>query len=223
MKRPKTNKAARRFDNAARKKGSSRVSRGVSSSRGGVLWVTQKRNQDVLATSATGGVGYVFKLSDLASSTDFTLGFDQYCIKSIGYRFYLRQAAAADSNPASAADNGLIYGSVILSHAVDYTDAALPSTLSVVQQLDGCKNEYMQISNLVSRWYNFKPKVAGAVYNNATQNSLSAAGVPKGIQWLATDFPSIEHYGLKIFVQTSFTNAQLGIEFRVTVGLRRVR
>lgn len=129
--------------------------------------------------------GYVFKLSDVQSSTEFTSLYDQYKITGIKAKFFPRVNVLQTVNQGSTFTTIPPIGTI-----VDYDDAAPPANYAEATQFMGARiHEAFKPFSLY-----FKPKISTAAYSGAF-TSYTAGGSP----WLDCNSPNIEYYGMKVF------------------------
>lgn len=129
--------------------------------------------------------GYVFKLSDVQASTEFTSLYDQYKITGIKAKFFPRVNVLQTVNQSATFTTVPPIGTI-----VDYDDATAPVNYAEATQYMGSRvHEAFKPFSLY-----FKPKISTAAYSGAF-TSYTAGGSP----WLDCNSPGIEYYGLKVF------------------------
>lgn len=210
----KTAKRKLDFSTPARKKAKVKRMRRAAKQRG----TTFNRKiviQPPAVTLADISFGQAFKLNMLDGVNDITALYDQYCIKGIGYRFRLRRYT--DTSGAQ-----LISQTLPIYHRVDLDDAGTP-TIGNMRECENLVIDYLSDSNPVSKWYNFSPRVAQAVY--AQGGLFNGYAMGKKNQWVDNSSPGVEHYGLKVYAIADGSGTQtwaFEMEIRFTIGARNV-
>ncbi len=125
-----------------------------------------------LATALT------FSIDQVPSYTDFTNFFDQYRILQV------RVTLA----PGQLGANSVVYS------AIDYDDANIPITQSDLLERETC-----QLSN--STVYLHRDLIP-AVLTETYQSNVTSGYQVKQRQWIDSAYPSVPHYGLKLFSPT---------------------
>jgi len=150
----------------------------------------------VLTSSNVGPVlgGQNFQLNTLPQVTTFTSLFDQYRITRI-------QAWLQVNQTNNGGHTGYFYS------AVDYDQSGAPSSLGALQQYQNVKMANFQNGH----YHDFVPHVAMAAYSGAFTSYAN-----QGNQWLDSNSPTIQHYGLVFGVGATTDN---GITFALNVRL----
>lgn len=201
----KPSKKARRMSRNKQKKS------GITFQRKNFANIAMQDNTTLPVDLAT---GFAFKLVDMPGVGDITSLYDQYCIKGIGYRFRLVwQELSPNLNRP--------FNNIIIIHRVDLDDAAHPTSSNIME----CENtvvDYINAQNPVTKWYNFTPRVAQALYQQG--GLFTGYGLGKKHQWIDNASTAVEHYGVKFFMPggVTGTKVQLQMEYRLTVGARNV-
>lgn len=230
---PKRNRAAaafdRAFDRAAKamsRKGrrSAKKSRRMKPTRAGIfltrkLILAKNFTHDNSAVLQDTPKGFSFKLSDCSGVNDMVSMYDQYCIKSIGYRFVLRSVFYASTGISDQQDPN-----VCIAHRVDLDDDTQPTSLSNLMECDNVVVDWLSpVGTTATRWYNFSPRVASAVFTAGS--AFSGYAVGKKGTWINNTSTGVDHYGLKAWVvQQSLvgTRWEIDLELRYTIGLKHV-
>lgn len=131
----------------------------------------------------TVGGAMLFRLSDVASSTDFTGLFDQYRISGVKLRIWWNgtQANVGSNVPAPR-----------MMYTVDYDDAEPATALDLILRQRNTTKIH-QFANGRPLTLYIKPMSASANYN---YSNLTQSYAPKR-QWLDANNANTEHYGLK--------------------------
>lgn len=130
--------------------------------------------------------GFVFKLSDLPSYTEFTALYDQYRIKAVRFQIMWQQQSF---NPQTTAP----YLGTVLT-AIDLDDSTAPASASEMYQY-----KYLKIGKSVGMTKRYlKPRTLNAIYNNGVTTAYSLQ--PRSA-WLDCANADIQHFGLKVFIQ----------------------
>ncbi len=163
-------------------------------------------------TIPNGGVGQFFKLSDLPNSSEFTALFDQYMIAGVKYRFVSR--INPDFNSTSSVKG--VYPVIKWVH--DHDDANAPSAREDLQQYPGCREFNFSSDKNCTRWMYLKPAIANEVFGT----TLTTAYQPKWRQWCDNAYPGIQHYGLKMFVDSCYAGQTIYLECKYVLKLKGV-
>lgn len=143
---------------------------------------------DIFFSSNTGPVfgGLSFRLSSLPNYTEFTNLFDQYRINKIVIRF------VPSANSDSVGSTHVIPN---FHTIIDNNDSTTPTALNELYESQSWKRTRgTQVQTRV-----FTP--SSLIDIGLSSNS------PKWKQWISTDFPSVDHYGLKYALEAT-VNAQ---------------
>jgi hypothetical protein len=132
--------------------------------------------------------GYSFALDDLPNYTEFTNLFDQYRINKVVVKFV--PSANVDAIGASQIIPSL-------HTAIDNNDATAPTALSQLY-------EYQSYKRTRGTQVHTRVWTPSALVEIST-----SASSPKWKQWIGTQFPSIEHYGLKVGCDQTVTTADI--------------
>lgn len=158
--------------------------------------------------TADTALGFVFKLSDLPSSSEFTDLFDQYKISGVKVEFIPR----GNSSDLDDGHTRLLYT------AIDRTDDASP-TLNGISQYQSMRKT--PLTRRHKRY--FKPAVLTSV---ATDPELTTTSLgSKWNQWINTAYPDVEHLGLKLFIAQLGGDIDLTLDMVITyyIGMRTVK
>jgi hypothetical protein len=167
-----------------------RMPRTVTQS-GKIIEVRDFRDQAQYALGSLGAsIGYSFfaQLSNSSELADYQALYDEYRIIRVKYQFFpVCNMYAAN---ATAAFSGTTY------FAIDLDDVTVPTNaaylLNYVNMQARSFYEYFEIT--------FKPKIAVA----ANVGSLTFSGsIPTENAWITTAAPSVQNYGLKIFLNNT--------------------
>lgn len=224
---PKRSRAAAAFDRAAgkgRKGRSSKRARRMKPSRQGIfitrkLILNKNFNHDNSTVQQDTARGYSFKLSDCSGVNDMVNMYDQYCIRSVGYRFVLRNTSYINPGTADQQDPNLC-----IAHRVDLDDDTAPTSLANLMECDNTVIDWLNPNfNTTTRWYNFSPRVASAVFTAGS--AFSGYAVGKKGTWINNTSTGVDHYGLKLWVPAqTFAGCifSIDVELRFTIGLKHV-
>jgi len=156
----------------------------------------------------TNGYATTYSLASLANSANWQTVFDQY-------RIVMVEATVFPAYIDIVLNSGGSLPSGDIITAVDYDDATTPTTAANLTGHDSCKiSNWTQIHK-----HSFRPRVAEALYSGAFTSYGNTA------TWIDSNSPSVQHYGLKILLDSSHTSmtspsliyyltARLTIEFR---------
>lgn len=226
---PKRSRAAAAFDRAAgirprKGRSSAKRQRRMKSTRTGIfltrkVLLTKNFIHDNLTVLQDTSKGFSFKLSDCSGVNDMVNMYDQYCIKSIGYRFVLRAM-----NYASASHSDLQDPNMCIIHRVDLDDDTQPSSLANLMECDNVIVDWLTPgTTTATKWYNFSPRVASAVFTAGS--AFSGYAVGKKGTWINNTSTGVDHYGLKAWVPSQIfvgTRWDIDLELRFTIGLKHV-
>lgn len=142
-----------------------------------------------IADYASGAhLAYNFALGSVPNSSEFTALFDEYKISKVKVKFMYTSSAGIQS--AGNATGYLPYVYTI----VDSDDSNALSTRNDYEQCEDMK--VSRIHNIRSRY--FTPGVSLAAYGGAFTSYAN-----KKNQWLDCGSPNVQHYGLKMFIDTT--------------------
>jgi len=152
--------------------------------------------------SVAGGA-FQFNLNSLSNAAAFVALFDQYRIRAIRLTFL----------PRTNVVSGTAYNPPLYT-VIDYDDTATLGTRSAMTQRDCCT--VTQVYESLQR--TFTPHIAVAAYSG-TFTSYANEVAP----WLDCGSPSIQHYGLKWFIDSCATPAPLwDVEIEYWIEFRNV-
>lgn len=153
---------------------------------------------DVVSGTFQVGFAHQFRLSQMATYSEFTALFDKYKICKIVYNVTFM------SNQAPVNGNSIL---PTLHICNDDDDATVPTSLLELQQRQRVKRRVMGTGSCNIK-YSFRPKIASAVYNTALSTSYA---VKSG--YLNTDNYDTPHYGIKGYINNLYmtTNNSIAI------------
>lgn len=148
---------------------------------------------------------FSFALADLPNVAEYTGLFDQYKLTGISLKIIPR--ASQFQGAASGTVNAIGYNPVIT--ALDFDDAATPSSKEVLMQYGSCK---FTGSNRIHKRY-FKPKILQPAWVNA----ISSGYASERAKWIDIANTNVAHYGLKWWVDAPALGAssESSISFNV--------
>lgn len=132
--------------------------------------------------------GYYFDLTGwLPNSTEFTVLFDQYRLRSVIFKMRLVSPPEANNTPVTLQ----YYPDVIV--AADHDDVTAPSTVDELRQFGTAKCGILK----PNYWFKYKvrPTPLTVMYHNGVTNGY---GITRNKQWLDLAYPLVRYYGLKI-------------------------
>ena len=155
-----------------------------------------------------------FRIDDLVNVADFTNMFDQYCIKS------------AMVNIRAPDVNGVAIPNPFIQYVRDTDDGVLPS-VSTFREKMGTKTVY---SNTAGRPLTLRcanPKYRQTALATLSPGVVNAYSIPKGVQWVNSSYPDVEHFGIKGILRNVYLNAATSFpwtwDVSLTVGLKDVQ
>lgn len=154
---------------------------------------------DSMSNTIQWGNSYLFKLSSVVDSGDFTNLYDRYKINGVRLKIMYQ----ADS--ASVGGLGVL---PIFNYCADYDDATVPSALNTVQTKLRARSVVLTANKPVSIY--LKPKVATAMY----QSLLTGYAVTKA-PFINSTYPDVQHYGLKTWINNFYAPA--GANNQITI------
>jgi hypothetical protein len=155
---------------------------------------TQTSGLLTVSNSAIQNPTYYFSLADLDGYAAYTGLFDQYKIDCVNFRLIPMQNAIGLSTNSTTT-------CVTLYVVVDYDDANTISTAAVARVYESC----IVVPPGVECSRTFRPRMALAAYSSTF---VSFANF--GPQWLDAASPSVQHYGIKLFIpQATAAQTQL--------------
>lgn len=133
------------------------------------------------------GAAYIFKLSSVVDSSDFTNLYDKYKILGVKLRIIMQ------SNTANVGGTSVL---PVISYCSDHDDAAIPSSLYQITTKAAYKTKVLGRS-YIDVYIKAKPAVA--MY----QGTFSGYGIT-GQPWCNSANPDIQHYGFKFWVNNFY-------------------
>lgn len=142
------------------------------------------------------GFGFNFTLNQLPNASEFTQLFDQYCIKAIKVSLVPKQGIAVQQGLVTAGALQAVMPKVW--SVIDYDDSSAPAALTDLLQYQNTK------CTRANQWHTryFKPAVADEIYNTG----ITTAYGMKRNTWIDCNNSTVEHYGLRIYVEPSTGN-----------------
>jgi hypothetical protein len=126
----------------------------------------------------------VFSLGDLDSSTEFTGLFDQYRIECVCFRLIPMQNAIGLSTNSTTT-------TVTPYVVVDYDDNNALTSAAQARSFESC----IIVPPGVGCARQFKPRIAVSAYTGSFGGFANLSA-----QWLDAASPTIQHYGVKLFI-----------------------
>jgi len=167
------------------------------------------RQLDASGSTFSGVVGstaqnaYVGQLSYLTNSAAFSALYDQYRIVAMRYTFI----------PRTNVVSGTAYNPPMYS-VIDYDDAAIIASRAAITQRANVA--VTQVYESLQR--TFKPHVAVAAYSGAFTSYKNEAA-----DWIDTASTTVQHYGLKVFIDACTTPAPVwDVEIEYFIEFRNV-
>lgn len=150
----------------------------------------------------------VFRLSDVAATSDYTALFDNYRVMSIQYRFVLRKDTSTTTVTPS------VFPRIQWVH--DFNDQIITTT-GELRQCANLREAHFNDSYMMSKWYTLKPSVLPLTYTTAIASSTG----PKWRVWLDTrNSSTVPHYGIKYQVDGLFTGAYILVECKYNLQFK---
>jgi hypothetical protein len=155
---------------------------------------TQTGGLLTVSASATQNPAYYFSLADLDGYSAYTGLFDQYKIEAVNFRLIpMQNAIGLSTNSTTTCVTPYV--------VVDYDDANAISTAAVARVYESC----IIVPPGVECSRTFRPRIALAAYSSTF---VSFENSPP--QWIDAASPSVQHYGVKLFVpQATAAQTQL--------------
>jgi len=148
------------------------------------------------------GLGFTFCLSDLSNHLAFAGLFDQYRVESVTVKVTLL------NNVSTTNTLGCLPSIISIP---DYDDAVTPTTVHQVRGRQGGKLTEFGMKR--SHTFTTRPRRAQVVANSNGSGTVTYSGaavVPKS-QWNDCLFPSIAHFGLKMWIQDFVAPGSAGV------------
>lgn len=152
-----------------------------------------------------------FSLNQLNGYGELQALFDTYRITKIQYRWVV---VRDPSNVTTAANQGL-FPRICWVH--DFNDNASISRAQMYQHA-GMREVYLSSDYQRTRWYTLKPAAQLRMYESTTSDAFT----PKWRQWIDTSEPNTPHYGLKYFIDQSYTGQIIRFEAKVSVECKGI-
>lgn len=153
-----------------------------------------------------------FALNDLYNFGEIQALFDNFRITGVRYRWVLDRNP---DNPSTVTANRNWNVRVVWAH--DFNDST-PINLTTLMQRASLREEWLNESKNMTRWYSLKPAVLAQAYETPASTAYS----PKWKQWLDTNDSSTPHYGMKFVAQNLYTGYYLRLEARISVECKGV-
>jgi hypothetical protein len=149
-----------------------------------------------LVSSGTAAVsqGYIFSLTNSGTGSAF---FDRYKIEAIRFTLVPQNTATAVYNPTSQVNLVDAYC------VVDYDDSTALSSVAAAQTFATC----IKLSPGESCSRLFAPRIAVAAYTGSFTGFLN-----QGPQWIDSASPSVQHYGVKVFIPATGVVTQTSVQ-----------
>lgn len=139
-------------------------------------------------TSSNVATAFSFPMSLLPNASEYKALYDQWKLEGIAFRVIPKTHTFQGATTGNTSTLG--YGQVIT--AIDYDDAAYPSSKDQLLQYQTCK--VTRGDEMHTRY--FKPKMLQEVF----VNSLSTGYSPQATKYTSTDYASIQFYGIKLWI-----------------------
>jgi hypothetical protein len=170
----------------------------------------------VTADSLTGcyqfGWSHQFALINSLQYNEFTQLFDKYKIVAVKYKimYQCNQAAVAGSSVLP-----------IIHYVSDSDDAAVPITYTDVTAKSSCRSKVLGNTQVVTM--TIKPHVADEIYQSALTTAYGVRKAP----YINTQYPSVPHYGVKVWMNNvlmaASNNTAITVEPTYILALRDVQ
>lgn len=144
---------------------------------------------DSMANNYQFGASYLFKLSSVVDSSDFTNLYDKYKILGVKVRIMWQ------CNQASVSGTSVL---PVISYSVDHDDNTVPSSLYAITTKATSKVKVLGQNNYVDIY--IRPRVAGQLYNTALLSGYSTVKAP----WINSTYNDVPHYGLKFWINNMY-------------------
>jgi hypothetical protein len=146
-----------------------------------------------------------FTSADILQFSSFAAVFDQYKIEAV-------EVWLTPYGPALATvynTNGHI------ASVVDYDDANNPTSIANMQEITNCVTDRFNVGH----YKKFRPHMALAAYGGAFTQFVN-----KPAQWIDCASTAAQHFGLKVGIEPTNSNADLKVDLitRITVCFRNV-
>lgn len=153
------------------------------------------------------GAARVFRLSAVPNASEFTNLYDQYQIKGVKISLIPRYTDSTAGLAAQAIGN--------VWSAIDYDDVQTPVNVETLLQYQNVKRTRM---NQVHTRF-LKPMIANEVFNTG----IATAYAPKRNVWLDCASDTVEHYGIKLWFDSSAAGVTFDVQVKFYLAFKNVR
>lgn len=154
---------------------------------------------DSMTNTYQWGNAWLFKLSSVIDSSDFTNLYDKYKINGVRLKIMYQ------AETASVGGTGVL---PIFNYAIDADDATVPSSLNTVETKGNARSLILTANKPISIF--IRPKVASALY----QSLLTGYEVKKA-PFINCTYPDVQHFGLKAWINNFY--APSGANNQITI------
>lgn len=151
-------------------------------------------------TTPTYNGGYVFKLDQVPGYAELTALYDQYRIAKVVFEII----------PQFNINALGVSGAPSLHTAIDYDDITAPPNLETLLEY----GSYKQTRGTSIHKRILVPRTAAIAFQSATTVGYTLG---RSRQWIDEQSPSVPHYGLKLFIQSTVTGGELTCFYDIKV------
>lgn len=167
----------------------------------------QLSGYSVAAGAAAAGFARVFRLSACPNVSEFTNLYDQYQIKGVKISLIPRYTMTQSGAPLAAIGN--------VWSALDYDDASAPTSVDQLLQYQNVKRT--QMNRVHSRF--LRPCIANEIFNTG----IATAYAPKRNTWIDCTSDTVEHYGIKLWIDSSQAGVTFDVQVKFYLAFKNVR
>lgn len=147
--------------------------------------------------------GLALTFNMLPSYTEFITLFQQYRIHKAVMRWYPKTNTRGGITPSAQTTTPIVF------IAYDMNDASPPGTIDDIRQLQNCRVYY----GYRPFTFTYYPKPVTPVFQ---QGMTDAYATSKNL-WIDTDYPGVEHYGVKIAIPASNSSEEFFQAWTVSI------
>lgn len=148
-------------------------------------------------TAGDSAYGLSFRATDIDNWSQFSALYDQYCITKI----VVRLIPMLTNNPVQNLTTSSMVNPGLIGTAIDTDDSSVTATLPYFQQYESFRYQNTMSARTITR--SFTPGIKSYVLSTA---GTAVPGATKKKQWIDCAQATVDHYGLKIFVE-KYNNA----------------
>lgn len=167
----------------------------------------QLSGYSIAAGGAAAGFARVFRLSAVPNASEFTNLYDQYQVKGVKISLIPRYTESTAGTAGSLIGN--------MWSAIDYDDASPPANVDTLLQYQNVKRT--RLNQVHSRF--IRPCIANEIFNTG----IATAYAPKRNVWIDCTSDTVEHYGIKLWIDSSAAGVTFDVQVKFYLAFKNVR